>query len=336
MPVDRAALRAFFCGSPTMGVYDKTLYARVEAYRQELLAECRARRVECHLTGTTDAPKHGPVDTPLLDVAAQCSERWPDPTRADGRTWSLPDALEQIALACRALDAADKAGAAGEPAPSVSSKSAPSSALPADTEQGVTQWAADLSKSGVLSAGFKSTPWNTETGPAWPPPIATFAGRRAIKFHLGKGGKRIEVEPDHRTFGSAGGAWFGFQFYLESDFPLAASSWHVIWQLHGNDTTSPKFALQAHKGGLTVGDNGALTPLSKQRWYQAVVFADFSAGRMSVWLDGRKVVDSFNCGRSNPDYYLKVGSYQDTAIGGGTIYQAAHKLGTGYGSVTSP
>lgn len=262
----------------------------------------------------------GPYTSPIDDgpiVVEQLTARWA--VSADQVNRSIDECWGQVAECVRAVTAV--------PAPTAGG------GLPTGTSQGTLEWAADLSQSGAVAADYKSTPWNTESGPTWPPPVGTYAGRRAIKFALGSGGKRIEVEPNHRTFGATGNAWFGFQFYLESDFPLGAGSWHVIWQLHGNDTTSPRFALQAHKGGLTVGDSGALTPLVKQHWYQAVVYADFSAGHISVWLDGSKVIDNFNCGKSTPDYYLKCGSYQDTAIGAGTIYQAGHRLGSGYGAV---
>lgn len=207
--------------------------------------------------------------------------------------------------------------------------------LPAGTTQGTLEFKADLSVGIPNSKNYKNTDYNTEPHSLpWPPPIVDGPeGKRCVKFSLPGNDKRVEVEPNHRTFGSSGEAWFGFWFYLDSNFPLNANSWHVIWQLHGNDTTSPKLALQAHKGGMTVGDNGALTPLVKEHWYACVVKADFSNGRITVWLDDKKVIDNYNAGKSNPNYYLKVGSYQDTAIGRGTIYQAGHALGSGYGAV---
>lgn len=320
---DYQALLAALTGSATLGQYPDTLVDRLDAALEAAWDVSTGMDLSIpDLTGPSAGPFAG-ADTYQHAVEDQVLARYPGPP-------NKPRTLVEKAKTLEALVAGIKGKLdAGTPPPSGGG----STTLPAGTSQGSLEWAADLSKSGVVAAGYKSTDWNTQAGPAWPPPIGDYAGRRAIKFQLGGGGKRIEVEPNHRTFGSSGNAWFGFQFYLESDFPLSASSWHVIWQLHGNDTTSPKMALQAHKGGMTVGDNGAFTPLVKQKWYQCVVYPDFSAGRMSVWLDDVKVIDNYNTGKSNPDYYLKVGSYQDPGVGAGTIYQAAHKLGSGYGAV---
>lgn len=212
-----------------------------------------------------------------------------------------------------------------------------STTIPSGETQGSLLWAADFAKGDVLAAGFKSTNWNTEHGPSWPPPIGTFAGRRAIKFALGGGGKRIEVEPNHKTLGKGDDVYCGFWFYLESGFPLGTSSWQVIWQWHGNDTTSPQQCQQVHKGQLTIADNTKIGPqLQTGRWYQVVARVQTdSGGTMNVWLDGAKIADNVRAGLNATPLYLKCGLYHDTSIAGGTIYQTGHTLATGYGAAAA-
>lgn len=117
MPVDRSTLHAFVTGSPSLGAYPDTQWGRWDALRRDLLAECRARGVTVRLTGSTDAPVHAAAPTPLADVASQLGERWPDPTRTDGRSWSIAEAVEQVRLCCLALDADDGGDGPGKDEP---------------------------------------------------------------------------------------------------------------------------------------------------------------------------------------------------------------------------
>ena len=65
-----------------------------------------------------------------------------------------------------------------------------------------------------------------------------------------------------------------------------------------------------------------------------MVHANFgNGGEMSVWLNDRSVLSNYAAGLNNPPMYLKTGLYHDTSIPGGTIYQADHAMGTGYGAV---
>lgn len=313
-------LLAALTGSAIPGQYPDTIHDRLDAALNEAWIESANLNIALPTSGSDPGPftYNGTVDASILDQG----------TARFGTTPKARTLVEKATL----LEALIKGIYAH-----------PGSNPPPATSSGITPdpthllWQADFTKGDVLAAGFGSTPWNTETGPSWPPPIGTYAGRKAIKFQLGSGGKRIEVQPPDavNSFPSTGDKYFRFEFYLESDFPLSAQSWHVIWQLHGNDTTSPKLDLEAHKGGLTIADNTALVPLSKQVWYKVVVHADFTNGRMSTWLNDLLVHDNISTGKSNPNYYLKCGSYQDTAIGAGTLYQTNHKLGTTYNSVAA-
>lgn len=315
-------------GSTTPGSYPDTLIDRLDAALTEAWTESSGLNIPVPTSGSDPGPfaANGSVDTDILDQA----------TSRFGVSPKARTLTEKAAL----LEALVK-GIYGNSAPVVTPPAGggtttppPSTTLPPGTSQGTLSWAADYSKNDVVSAGFKSTNWNTESGPSWPPPIGTYAGRRAIKFALGGGGKRIEVEPNHKTLAKGDSAWSGFQFYLESGFPISTNSWQVIFQWHGNDTTSPQQCIQLHKGQLSIADNHLIGPqLKTGQWYQMVnYFTADSRGSVSVWLDGVNICDNYGAGLNATPLYLKCGLYHDTSIAGGTIYQTAHTMGTGYGA----
>jgi hypothetical protein len=326
---DFAAVHKAITGSTDVGTYDDSLVDRLRAALADLKTAKDANGVKTQLIAS---PSSGPFSTPATtsdDVREQLTAAW---ECEPGVYRTVTQMIGQFLADLAALNAGTQSATPAPPSGTTSGTS--TSTLPSGTAQGVAQWKADLSKGDVIAAGYKSTSWNTEHGPAWPPPIVSQAGKRCIKFQLGSGGKRIEVEPNHRTFPKGDDAWFGFSFYLDNDFPLSADSWQVIWQLHGNDTTSPQQAIQCHKGGLSIADNHQFATVSKNQWYRVVVHAQFnSGGTMSVWLNDQNVLSNYNAGLNNPPMYLKTGLYHDMSIAGGTIYGADHALGTGYGAV---
>lgn len=328
---DFAGVHKAITGATDVGTYSDSIVDRYRSALAALKTAKDANGVKTDLISTTTA---GPFSTPANtsdDIREQLTAAW---ECEPGVFRTVPQMHDQFLADLKALNAGTQTATTTPTTGTTTPSTGGSSSLPSGTAQGVNQWRADLSKGDVISAGYKSTSWNTEHGPSWPPPIVTQAGKRCIKFQLGSGGKRIEVEPNHRTFPKGDDAWFGFSFYLDNDFPLSTDSWQVIWQLHGNDTISPQQAIQCHKGGLTIADNHSFATVSKNQWYRVVVHANFgSGGAMSVWLNDKQVLSNYNAGLNAAPMYLKCGLYHDTAIAGGTIYEADHALGTGYGAV---
>lgn len=276
-----------------------------------------------------------------LNLTLPTSGGSPGPYRPGGTSWDLAydQTCARWGTAPKARTMTEKAALLEQLVRGIDAHRAtptPVGALPAGTTQGTLTWAADLTKADVVSAGFKSTPWNTETGPSWPPPIAAAPdGRRSIKFALGTGGKRIEVEPNCRTFPKGDDAWFGFSVLFDTGFPLSVNDWWVTAQLHGNDTTSPQQCIQVRQGQFHIADNHAFGPqLVTGHRYRVVMHASMDPrGTTSVWVDDQLVCNAYQAGLNATPLYWKTGSYKDPSTAGGTLYQADHALGTGYGAV---
>ena len=334
-PALLARLRFALTGSNEAGRYPDTVVNRLDVALDAAfeLAEARGVLGQVKVVAGSEA---GPWRTPtsvLDDVRQQATSRF---RFDDASKWrNLAEKAQQLANILAVLPE--------QPSSSTPAPSTPTPRLPEGTEQGKLLHAVDLTRGSVVSAGYLDTPWNRQAdggeigkgGPSWPPRIVDAGGRRALAFTLGASDTRIEVEPDHQRFDGKAPFWFGYQFLLPDGFPLGADDWRVIWQLHGNDTVSPRFVHQVRGGQLRVGDSKALTTLRTGRWCQAVVCADFPNGVMSTWLDGQ-ALGAVKVGKSAAPYYLKAGLYQAAGLPGATIYQRAHRMGTGYGAVVSP
>lgn len=318
-------------GSATPGQYPDTVVGRLDAALAEAWLESTGLNIAVPASGESPGPYRSTGTDAWADIVDQATA--PYGTAPKARTLTEKAALLEALV--KGIDASKGVAVA----PPVGTGTTLTGTLPAGTTQGTNQWRADLTKNDVISAGFKSTSWDTESGPSWPPPIGTYGGKRAIKFALGGGGKRIEVEPNHRTLSNGDDAWCGFSFYLESGFPVGVNDWQVIWQWHGNDTTSPQQCLQVRSGQLHIADNHAIGPqLVTGKWYRVVAHVQAnSGGTMNVWLDDVNIASNYNAGLNATPLYLKCGLYRDTGIStAGTVYQADHALGTGYGAVVPP
>lgn len=332
--VDRSALRNFICGSPVAGQYPDAQWGQWEERRRALLAECRARGVTVHLTGSTaaSAQAHGPVPTILADIAAQCSERWPDPTRADGMAWSLPEAIEQVALCCAALDAADN------PAPSGGGTSGwkalpvlTSAAASSDTssfQSAVPSWTADGMVVALPAKGDK---------PGTPNPTSGTSTQRC-EVHL-KGWESLTET-----------LFLRYDFSLAAGFPASTTDWQVIAQLKNSSTGSPPLEvivnrgqvnLQWHdKAGNETGREvlGTATTGVKHSVVLQVPFTTGSSATVTGWLDG---VQAFSASHG-PTLYPsqtsegKLGIYRSNAIGvAATITHHGVAKGSTFASVTA-
>jgi hypothetical protein len=326
------AILTALTGSATPGTYPDTVHDRLDA----ALVAAWAASAGLNLTVPTSGGAPGPyraaganATDPWSIVVDQATARFG--TEPKART--LTEKAQLLAVLVAGIDA--------HRAPPPGSATPP---LPTGTGQGTLTWAADLTQADVQDAGFKATPWNTEHGPPWPPPIGaapqgTDGGPRsgrAIRFSLEPGGKRIEVEPDVATFGAGQDAWIGLRLYFAPGFPLAIDDWQVITQFHGADVTSPQQCVQVRRGKLSIADGHSFGPtLVTGQWYALVVrFSADPHGTTSAWLDDVPVLSGYAAGLNNLPLYWKTGYYRDPAITTpGTVWQAGHALGTGYGAV---
>lgn len=335
MVVDRAALHAFLTGSLKLGEYPSTLYAQVDGWRRQLLAECKARGVTVHLTGTTLAQVHSPVPTLLADCAAQVGERWADTTRSDGMAWSLSEAVEQVRLCALALDAADQtAKPAPTPAPSSGWKALPVLTNAAMTgersshQSAVPMWASDgmhvslPARGGSPGPGAEGVSGSYQRceeliGGAW----ANLTGRKFLRY----------------------------DFTLVDGFPTDTSSWQAIAQLKNSSTGSPPLELMVNrgqvnlqwhdKGGAETGREVLGKAITGVR-HSVVLDVTFSTSATTVtgWMDG---VQAFSASHGPTLYpgqssYGKLGIYRDAAIG--KAAQIAHHgiaIGPSFAAVTA-
>lgn len=334
-PDPATAILTALTGSATPGAYPDTLHDRFDA----ALAAAWTASTGMNLsglpqTGGAPGPFHATdalADDPGSIILDQACARWGTAPKA--RT--LAEKADLLAALVRGIETTLPLPPGVVPTSGV---------LPVGTGQGTLTWAADLTAASILDAGFKATPWNTEHGPPWPPPIGaapqgTTPGPRsgrAIRFSLGAGGKRIEVEPAVATFGAGQDAWIGLWLYFAPGFPLAIDDWQVITQFHGADVTSPQQCVQVRRGKLSIADGHAFGPtLVTGQWYALVVrFSTDPHGTTSAWLDDVPVLSGYAAGLNNLPLYWKTGYYRDPAITtAGTVWQAGHALGTGYGAV---
>lgn len=235
---------------------------------------------------------------------------------------------------------------------------------PVPTSQGelLWSWRPEL---GIVPGGWREDSSWQQQGPdgvygdpnntmPWPQKITTVAGRQSIEFALPENGKRNELLPNHPTHPNGDDRYFGVSLYLPQSYPLAASGWQVVWQVHGAPSTgSPPVALEATQGGLLLtggwGRPGASPPeryaysrrlmdLQHDRWYDIVIHIKFSdqpnSGLVDVWVDDQEVLKGFvpPCGTNYPGgpAYRKSGWYRSGGPAG-VLYQAGHTLATGHG-----
>jgi hypothetical protein len=238
-------------------------------------------------------------------------------------------------------------------------------------------WKADLTKADVVLAGYKDDAWQRQmaggvyndpaVGP-WPIAVTSAPGGRpggAVPFAVPTNATRYEVVPNHQQFEDGDEFYFGTAFYLSADYPVNATSWNIIEQMHGAPGTgSPVIAFEIRGGGLRIsgGANrpGASTPgqyaydiqiasnIQRQRWYSLVYRIQFSdqpsGGRLDVWLNDEQILSDFAppCGtvyttdihaEGGPSY-RKQGIYRSSDVTAAcTMWQAGQALGTTYASV---
>lgn len=326
-PKALAQLHKALCGSEKVGEYPDTLVNHLNTALDAAWDLVNARGLSATvIAGTELGPWVNPT-TVLGDAREQVLSRF----RFDAA--SKPRTLAEAARQLEALMAVLTEESA--PGPSTGG------ALPAGTSQGELLWAPDHSKADSNTAGYWANVQRQAGGGSIqnsnsPVPIvnAPYGMGRALKFTIGAKTTRLEVNPaENINSFSSGERWFGFPVAFEKDFPVGAPSWQLIAQLHGNDTVSPKFALQVNHGELRLGDSKTICPVTTGRRYNIVMRAELSAGYVTVWVDGVKKLDRFHCGTSATPYYLKFGCYHDYSIAGGTVYHGPHRIGTGYGAV---
>jgi hypothetical protein len=313
-------------GSATPGQYPDTLHDRVDAALVEVWVEATGLNIPTTASGGSPGPFRSAGTDPWAEVADQVTARYGTAPKA--RTLA-----EKVTLLDELI--AGIAAHKGGPVPGTG-------VLPPGTSQGALTWHADYSKGDVVAAGFLPTNWNTQSGPAWPPPIvaAPDTGERCIRFALPAGGERIEVQPTAaQNIGNGQDCWFGFWFIPDASFVSSIDDWHIVAQFHGNDTTSPHQIIGINGGGLLTGNApqhhfaaGQIKAGVRHRLVTHITAT--SGGHQSVWLDDVLVLDNYAAGLNATPLYLKCGIYERPGtFPASTIYQGGHRIGTGYGAV---
>jgi hypothetical protein len=335
-------------GSATAGQYPDTLHDRLDAALAEAWVESTGLDIATTASGGDPGPFRSNGTDVWSDVMDQLTARYGTSPKA--RT--LAEKLTLLDELVTGIDAAKgtttgtgtgtTTGTGTGTTTGGTGTTTPPAGLPAGTSQGSLTWGADFTKGDVVSAGFQSTDWNTQSGPTWPPPIvaAPDNGERCIRFALPSGGERIEVQPNAaQSIGNGQDVWYGFWFIADSSFVSNIDDWHIICQFHGNDTTSPHQIIAINGGDLITGNapqhhfaNGQIK--AGVRYNLVTHITANSGGHQSVWLNDVLVLDDFAAGLNATPLYLKCGIYESPGeFPASTIYQGQHRVGTGYGAV---
>lgn len=269
-----------------------------------------------------------------------------------------------------------------DPAPSATLKSASDSPVAtisdSSTINRLTQFKPDETQANNVLAGWDDDSWQRQTATPgapnngyndnsvpYPIPYVDAPGGRpgkALNFTIPDNYIRYEVVyPEYAEANIGDSFYYGLAFYLGANFPLDATNYQLIDQLHqGWGSFSPPIEFDAHKGGLFLNGgyglpNGNTNPteyqytnvslvasLEKERWYNLIYYVEnFSetpgASKITVWVDGVNVLDQFTIPCPTivqGATYRKSGIYHSsTIVTGGTVYQAGHAIGKSYAYV---
>lgn len=199
-------------------------------------------------------------------------------------------------------------------------------------------------------AGFQeSNDGNVEGGGLDPEAVDSpnVPGRQVVKLEVPAGGKRSEVRPEEAQNIQAGQhLFFGYSAFLPGDFPVDATNWQVVWQLHdGGTNTSPPVALEIVDGKLwlsNVGDRvkdlGAVQAGQNLDVQLDITFEN-GGGSVSVYRGGQQVLQNFQPPQGtmiDDSDYLKTGVYRDPGNSGGdaTLFLNDLKIGESLESVS--
>jgi len=212
-----------------------------------------------------------------------------------------------------------------------------------------------VSRATVLwDGGFapNSMPWNLQARPGSFAVVPAPGGRSgyAGRFEVRPGdspipsGERAEVWRPTMEFGGSESIW-AWSVYFPAGFASNPNaSWNVFTQWHHEGRTGPQpvsFEVQ-NRGGkeairlrvwggdpVNPGSRHAwiLAPLERNSWYDFVVrvrWADDATGAITVWLNGRRVVNAKGLATLYRDegVYLKQGFYREASPLSTTVYIA--------------
>jgi hypothetical protein len=182
---------------------------------------------------------------------------------------------------------------------------------------------------------------------------------RQSEYNNGGSSWRAEAVVNNGLGGKAGQTrWYGFSYYVPTDWVDDPTTSEVIWQLHEwpdscETWRSPYLALYltgnvlklnrrydskpCTSGNVPEGQGTiASTPLIKGQWVDVVIKAQFSytsTGRVQYWVNGQLVGDQTggNIYNDTTPGYLKVGLYRwewnNTAIPSRTLYHDEVRVG---------
>ena len=182
---------------------------------------------------------------------------------------------------------------------------------------------------------------------------------RQSEYNQGGSSWRAETVVDNGLGGKHGQTrWYGFSYYIPTDWVDDPSTSEIIWQLHEfpdacEDWRSPYLGLHITGNSIQLTrrydskacSNGnvpeglgtiATTPLIKGQWVDVVIKAQFSytsTGRIQYWVNGQLVGDQTggNIYNDTRPGYLKVGLYRwawnNTAIASRTVYHDEVRVG---------